>query len=181
MLKRSWTLLASRTLAQFKFIRVRSDRYLFEPTQLEGDFVVCESPDWVLVVAVTIDRQVVLVRQYRHGIGDVVLEVPGGVVDPGESPESAAVRELREETGYAPGRVRYVGRLMPNPALNTAYCHVVLAEECRLAGSQNPDPLEQIEPVVRDLDDVPHMIGSGELPHALSIAAFARAGRVLLP
>lgn len=175
---RSWTLLESRTVAQYKLIRLREDRYRFEPTQAEGDFVVCQSADWVLVIAITGGRDVVFVHQYRHGLRRVVLEIPGGVIDPGESPEEAAVRELREETGYAAGRVRYVGRLMPNPALNDAHCHVALAEDCRLAGEQSPDPFEQIEVELHPLDDVPEMIQSGRLSHALAVAAFARFGRV---
>ena len=175
---RSWTLLESRYVGQYKLIRLREDRYRFEPTQTEADFIVCESADWVLVIAITVDREVVLVRQYRHGIGSVVLEVPGGVIDPGESPESTAVRELREETGYEAARVRYLGRLIPNQALNTAHCHVVVAEDCRLAGAQNLDPLERIELVLRPLEEVPEMIRSGELSHAQIIAAFARFGRV---
>lgn len=177
---RSWTLLGSRSVAQYKMIGVREDRYLFEPTQAEGDFVVCESADWVLVIAITGQGDVVFVKQFRHGLRGVVLEIPGGVIDPGESPEEAAVRELREETGYAAGRIRYVGRLMPNPALNDAHCHVVLAEDCGLAGAQSPDPFEEIEVVLHRLEAVPELIHSGRLSHALAIAAFARFGRVEL-
>jgi len=178
---RSWTLLESHCLRQYKFIRIREDRYRFEPTGAEGDFVVCESPDWALVVAITVDRQMIFVHQYRHGIGQVTLEVPGGVIDPGESPEQAAARELQEETGYRAGQVRHLGRLMPNPALNTAHCHVVLAEECRLSGPQQPDPFERIDVELHPLEEVPEMIHSGRLSHALAIAAIARFGRVELP
>jgi 8-oxo-dGTP pyrophosphatase MutT (NUDIX family) len=175
---RSWTLLGSRCVAQYKLVRVREDRYRFEPTRVEADFLVCESADWVLIVAITVEGQMVFVRQYRHGIGQVVIEVPGGVIDEGESPEEAAARELQEETGYRAGRVRSVGRLMPNAALNDAYCHVVLAEECRLAGKQNPDPLEAIDVVLHPVEKVPKLIRDGELVHALTIAAIARFGRV---
>lgn len=177
---RSWTLLKSRYVGQYKYIRLREDRYRFEPSRAEADFVVCETPDWVVVVAVTVDRDVVFVRQYRHGVGSVVMEIPGGVVDPGESPEATAARELREETGYEASGVRYLARLMPNPALNNAACHVVLAEGCRPAGPQTPDPFEQIEVVLRPLDEVPEMVRRGELSHALAIAALAcfdNAGR----
>jgi len=178
---RSWTLLASRYVAEYKLIRLREDRYRFGPAQAEGDFIVCESADWVLVIAITADGDVVFVRQYRHGLRQVVLELPGGVIDPGESPEEAAVRELQEETGYAAGSVRHLGRLMPNPALNDAHCHVVLAEGCWLGGGQDFDPFEQIEVVLHPLADVPELIQSGRLSHALAIAALACYGRISFP
>jgi 8-oxo-dGTP pyrophosphatase MutT (NUDIX family) len=165
-------------VGDYKLIRLREDRYRFEPTQVEADFLVCDTADWVLVIPITREREVVFVRQYRHGIQRVVLEIPGGVCDPGESPEGAAARELREETGFEAGSSRYVGPLMPNAALNNARCHVVVAKDCRLAGAPAPDPLEQLDVVLRPLDDVPAMIRSGELSHALVIAAFACAGRV---
>jgi len=170
---RSWKLLSSRAIADYRVVRLREDRYRFEPTGAEADFVVCETRDWVLVIPVTPDGQVVLVRQYRHGVQRVVLEVPGGVIDPGETPEATAARELREETGYQAERVRYVGRMMPNPALNNAHLHVVLAEGCRKAGQPTPDPFERIEVLQRPLGDVPAMIASGEICHGLVIAAFA--------
>ena len=169
---RSWTFLGSREIREYRVLRIREDRYRFEPTRTEADFAVCESADWVLVIPRTADGQVVFIRQFRHGVRQVVLEVPGGLVDKGESPEETAARELREETGYAAGSFRYLGRLLPNPALNTAVCHVVLAENCHQAGKTNFDPLEQIELVLRPLDALGDMIRNGELCHAQAMAAF---------
>jgi len=175
MLDRSWTLLDSRRIAEYPILHVREDRYRFEPTGAESRFVVCDSLDWVLVIATTDEGQLVLVRQYRHGVRGVVLEVPGGVLDAGESPEAAAARELREETGFMPDRVRYVGKMLPNPAINSAHLHVVVAEGCRRVGEPHPDPFEQIEVTLHPLAEVPAMIRRGEINHALVIAAFALA------
>jgi ADP-ribose pyrophosphatase len=172
MLHNSWTLLDSRTIADYEFVRLREDWYRFEPTGAEAPFVVCDSADWVLVIALTSDEQVVLVRQYRHGVREVVLEVPGGIVDKEESLEQAAMRELREETGFTAERVRLLGTMMPNPAINSACCHVALAEGCHRTDEPSPDPFEQFEVLVRPLAQVSEMIRTGELRHALVIAAF---------
>jgi 8-oxo-dGTP pyrophosphatase MutT (NUDIX family) len=177
---RAWTLLGSRQIAEYKILRLREDRYRVEPTREEADFVVCDSNDWALVIPLTRDGQVVFVHQYRHGVQEVVLEIPGGLLDDGESAEAAAARELREETGFAAARVRYLGRLLPNPALNTAACHICVAEDCVPVGDQLPDPLERIDVILRPVGEVPAMIRSGELCHAQVVAAFALLGTLPL-
>lgn len=168
-----WTLLSSREIAQYRIVRLREDRYRIWPSQAEADFLVCESPDWVIVLPFTNDGQLVFIRQYRHGVRQDVLEVPGGIIDGAETPEQAAGRELLEETGFAATSLRYLGRLLPNPALNSASCHVVLAEGCYRAGAQTPDTFESIEVLLRPATSVPEMIRSGELCHAQVIAGFA--------
>ena len=173
---RSWKYLSSREIADCHILRIRQDRYLFLPTQKEADFVVCDSPDWAMVIPVTMDREVVLVRQYRHGVREVVLEIPGGLLEPGESVEHGAVRELREETGYECESVRVLSRLLPNPSINNATLHIAVAEGCHPIARQDLDPLEQIEIVLRPLAEIPAMIASGELCHAQVIAAFTLAG-----
>jgi ADP-ribose pyrophosphatase len=172
---RSWQYVSSREIADFRVVRIRQDRYLFQPTQKEADFVICDSCDWTMVIPITIDRQVVLVRQYRHGVREVLLEIPGGLLEPGESPEHAAIRELREETGYECQSVRVLSRLLPNPAINNATLHIAVAEGCRPIGTQTLDALEQIEIVLRPLSEIPAMIASGEICHAQVIAAFTLA------
>jgi 8-oxo-dGTP pyrophosphatase MutT (NUDIX family) len=173
---RSWKYLSSSEVADFRVVKIRRDRYLFHPAQRECDFVVCDSADWTMVIPITSDGRVVLIRQYRHGVREVVLEIPGGLLDDGESPEQAAVRELREETGYESESIRVLSRLLPNPSINNATMHVAVAEGCRPIARQNLDPLEQIEVVLRPLAEIPAMIASGELCHAQVIAAFTLAG-----
>jgi ADP-ribose pyrophosphatase len=171
----SWTLLSPRQIADYHILHIREDRYRFEPTQQEANFVVCDSRDWALVIPITPDGQVVLIRQYRHGVRQVVLAVPGGVLDPGETPEASAARELREETGYEAASIRLVGKMMPNPAINSAHVHILVADGCRKVGDPQPDPFERIDVVLRPSIDIPGMISSGELSHGLLIAAFAMA------
>jgi 8-oxo-dGTP pyrophosphatase MutT (NUDIX family) len=173
---RSWKHLSTRYVGDYHILRIREDRYLFEPTQREATFVACESADWAMVIPVTSDGQVVFVRQYRHGVKQVVLEIPGGVLEPNEAADVGGLRELQEETGYQCETIRVVGRLLPNPSTNTAALHVLVAEGCRPVAAQTLDPLERIDLVLRPLGEVQAMIASGELCHAQVIAAFAVAG-----
>jgi len=172
VISKAWTLLESRTVSDHRIFRIRDDLYRFEPTGLTRDFVVMESPDWVNVVPITEDGQVVLIRQYRHGIRAVSLEIPGGMIDPHESPEAAAARELHEETGYVADRVRPLCRVRPNPAIQNNYQYCYLAEGCRRASAPNLDPFEHIEVVLARLEEVPGLIEREEICNALVINAF---------
>jgi ADP-ribose pyrophosphatase len=132
---------------------------------------VLEFGPWATVVPLTKDRQVVLVRQYRHGLGQVTLELPGGIVDEGESPLQAARRELREETGYAGGRFTALGRTCPNPAIQNNLIHFFLAQDLEHAGAQHLDDTEEIEVALMPLDDLIALAREGGLMNALQVAA----------
>ena len=173
MIEQDWKLLGSECLREYRTLRVNEDKYQFQPTGAETGFVVCDSADWVLVIPITHDNQVVFVRQYRHAYRDVILEIPGGVMDPGETPIETAARELREETGYVPQHIEMFEPLLPNPALNNAHCHFAVATGCRVDGTQQLDPFESIAVELRPLAAVDQMIQARELRHALCIAAFA--------
>jgi len=175
---RSWVLLGSRDVSDHRIFRLRHDLYRFEPSGEQREFVVLETPSWVNVVPVTADGNVVLIRQFRHGIRDVTLEIPGGMIDDGESPEAAAARELREETGYVAEELRLLARVLPNPAIHDNYCYLFVAEGCRNVGQPGLDPWEDIQVLERPLHDVPALIRSGEISHCMVIAAFAFLGLV---
>jgi ADP-ribose diphosphatase len=134
------------------------------------DATIFEFRSWANVVALTKRGEVVLVKQYRHGVEDVLWEFPGGVVEDGEDPLDGAKRELLEETGYTSPRLIQVARLYPNPALqtNTLYCFLALAAE--KVGGQNLDAGEDIEVDLMPLDNLIEMARRGEFPHALMTA-----------
>src|SRR5256885_1868583 len=126
-----WQKLGSRTLGDFRIFTIRSDRKLSPRTRQEHEFYVLESVNWVNVIALTPDQQLVMVEQYRHGSDTVELEIPGGMMDAVDaSPEATGLRELREETGYAGENPRLIGQILPNPAIMSNTCFTVMVENC---------------------------------------------------
>jgi 8-oxo-dGTP pyrophosphatase MutT (NUDIX family) len=147
-------------------------RYAPPDRGADGWFYVLDTPDWINVIPVTAAGEVVLVRQFRFGIDEVTLEIPGGMCDVDEHPLAAAQRELREETGYTAAEWIDLGWVHPNPPIQTNRCFTYLAQEATRVGEPQPDPNERIEVVTRPLSSVPEMIDSREISHALVLAAF---------
>jgi ADP-ribose pyrophosphatase len=142
--------------------------------QNQKKFSVISCPDWVNVMCLTPDDHLVLVRQFRPGVERLTLEIPGGVVDRGESPLEGAIRELQEETGYQAARWLELGTTLPNPALQSNTCHHWLALDAAASAERHPDPDEQIQVLTCPLARVPELVAKGEISHALVLAAFAR-------
>jgi len=179
-----WKKVDSRVLQDAGIFRLREDRATSPRTGETWPFFVLELPDWVNVIAITEDADVVFVRQFRHGSGTVTLEIPGGIVDPGETPLAAAVRELREETGYVARRWLDLGTIEPNPAFQTNRCHTFLAQGCSKAGAPEPDEREDIDVELAPVEAVGRLLASGAITHALVGIAFQRLDllqRGLLP
>jgi len=171
---RPWAKLSSRTLFGSKVFELGVERLRSPRTEQELDAVVLRSADWVNVVALTPDQRVVMVRQYRFGSEQVTLEIPGGIVDPGEAPLEAARRELLEETGYACERITSLGSIAPNPAIHRNVLHSFLAEGCALVAAQEQDPGEDIEVELLPLAQIDGLLASGAINHALVAIAFQK-------
>ncbi|MGH8916545.1 MAG: NUDIX hydrolase [Acidimicrobiia bacterium] len=137
-----------------------------------GDFVHLRCPDWANVIALTPSDEVVLVEQFRFGIGRVTLEIPSGIVAENEPPAGTCVRELLEETGYAGDGVEIIGRVSANPAILSNYLHTGLIRDCRPAGSQALDEHEEIGVRLVPLADIPDLLRQGVIHHSLVVAAF---------
>lgn len=171
-----WSLIETGAPVDYRIFRLRRDRYRLKTTEAEREFVVLETADWVNVVPVTAEGKVVLIRQFRHGVRETVIEIPGGMVDRGEEPAAAALRELGEETGYTAERIRPLAAVWSNPAIMNNRCHLFLAEGCRLAGPPRFDAFEQIEVFEATQREVSEMIAAGRIAHSMVVAALAFAG-----
>jgi len=167
-----WKCIRSRTTRSFRIFSIRTDTALSPRTGKEHDFYVIEARDWVNVIPLTEDHQVVMVRQYRHGSKKVTLEIPGGLVEGGDTPEKAAARELLEETGYRAKKWTKIGAINPNPALFNNRCYTFLAEDIKRVTDPSPDQTEEIEVSLLPLKEIPPLILKGKIDHAIVIAAF---------
>lgn len=147
---------------------IRLDECELPTGQIIGAHIL-EYDDEVMVFALTRDRQVVLIRQYRHGVQDVILEFPGGSVDQGETPLEAARRELMEETGYASEKFIALGQVSPNPAIYRNQLHIFLALDVEFSGRQSVYDADGTEVVLMPLEDIISKARSGELTNSINV------------
>jgi len=155
------------------FFQVQVHQSSSPVTGKEHPFYVLSTRNWVNIIALTKEKKVLMVSQYRHGSGEISLELPGGAVDSkGEPPQEAARRELREETGYEASQWYLLGQVQPNPAILNNVCYSYLALDAQLVGDLKLDEAEELEVSLYDLNEIPQMVSKGRIQHALIIAAF---------
>ncbi len=170
-----WRRMSSETIEDFTFFKLRRDISRHPTTGRDHRFFIFEFPDWVNIMPLTPEREVVFVNQFRHGTRELTLEIPGGIVDPGESPKEAAIREMFEESGFHSANVVELGWVHPNPALQENRCWSYLAQDVELAVDDDHvvgTSSEAIEVTRVPLDEIPGLLNDKSITHALTIAAF---------
>lgn len=176
-----WKVLQSEYLFKDKpWLTIRKEKCELPNGKIMPAYYIIEYPSWASVVALTKDNKAVFVQQYRHGLGVISIELPGGVVDPGETPEQGVKREIREETGYVFESYEYLGKIAPNPATSNNYMHMFLARGGEKVTGQSLDETEDVEVVLYTLDEVKQLLRENKIVQSLHCTtlfyAFSRLG-----
>lgn len=169
-----WKTKGIREAEDLKIFNVKWFRRYHPKLQKESEFVVLNSPRWVNIIPITEEGNVVFVEQYRHGIDEITLEVPGGLIDNNESPKEAAERECTEETGFVGDQSGAIllGENYPNPAFLNNTCYSFVWFNCKKIKEQKLDINEDINVIEIPLKEVKKMIIDGQIKHSLVLTAF---------
>ncbi len=172
-----WEILKSDELYRNPYFVFRRDTCALPNERIMPAYYVWELVDWVNVVALTRNYELILVNQYRHAAQQRFYEFPGGTTEPGqnEHPEEAAKRELLEETGFEPGKLAYLGMHYPNPGLQDNRMHVYLATECTKIDEPKLDTFEDIVVELVDIQRFLQVIEQGQPMHSLMMASLTLA------
>jgi len=173
-LSKNWSIETSSPLVKSTLFSIRKDRMLNHMTQASFDVTIMESLDSVNVIALTPDRKIVFAEQYRFGIKETTIELPGGMLDEQEDPITAGVRELEEETAYTGKDVRYLGKTAAHPVFMNAYIHHILVIDAEATSDTNFDDGELINVQLIDFSDIETLLRSGYFNHPHTIAALSR-------
>lgn len=171
----NWKAQKREYLVRSKWMNLRRDTCRLPSGRIVEGYFVVERPAAVGVVALTEDKKLLLIKQYRYPIDAQILELPAGSVQHGEKPAETAARELREETGHRAGKLVPLGTLLSDPSRQTLDVHVFLALNCRPAGAQILEPTEAIEVQRVPFKKAEHLIREGALRDGLAVASYYRA------
>jgi 8-oxo-dGTP pyrophosphatase MutT (NUDIX family) len=166
-----WTTTRRHLSADCRIFQVYAEHCVQPVDGREGDFFILECPDWVQVLALTPQQEILLVRQFRFGTKRLSLEIPGGILELDEEPIAAAIRELREETGYEGSHPEIHTTNYPNPAIMNNRLFTVLLRQCRPVGEQELDPMEEIACSKIPVQQIWQQIRNGDIDHGVALDA----------
>lgn len=172
----NWKILSSEYLFHDLWFKVRKDKCETPGGKIVDPYYVYEFPTWVAAVAVTEGGQFIMVRQYRHGLGETGIELPGGCVDDTDANDQQAIaRELLEETGYSFSSYEYLGKISPNPSTNNNLLHMFLATGGIKTAEQNLDPNEEIEVLLLSIEEVKELLRENKIIQAMHVSCILYA------
>lgn len=173
MLPGSWSRLTDNPSVDFRIFKLKEDVWASPNRDYQQNFISIEAPNWVNVVALTEDSELICIRQWRAGSNTIELEVPGGMIDTEDSsPTSAGIRELLEETGYQGTNAQTIGQIFPNPAIQNNICYTVFINGCRKVANTQFDPGEEIVTELVPEGELEQRLREGQFQHALVAVAF---------
>ena len=164
-----WTVLESTYLHKEPWLTIRKDKCELPNGNIVPAFYVTEYPDWVNVFALTKDDKVIMVKQYRHGIGSIETELPGGVIEEGETWQEGAKRETLEETGYVFDNLEYLGKICANPSTTNNYMHMFLGTGATKVAEQKLDESEDVEVLLMTIDEVKQLVKENKIMQSLHV------------
>lgn len=170
-MKDRWSLKARREAFKDTVLKIEHRDFFYKTNGQTGTFTVLSMKDWAVLVPVTKDNKLIIIKQFRVATGDVAYEFPGGALEAGENPDQGAERELKEETGHT-GRLTLLSKMRPNPAFMDNFCYAYLAENCEKVSGLKLDPFEDIEPLEVSFDEFEQMVLNGEIVHSITLAAY---------
>lgn len=163
----NWKVLESTQLFNEPWLRIRVEKCELPNGKVMPAYYILEYPSWANAFALTKDNKVLMVKQYRHAIGEESIELAGGVVDEGETPEDAIKRELLEETGYSFESFELIGKLSANPATSNNYTFLYLCKGGEKIAEQNLDDHEEVEVLLYSIDEVKDLVRQNKILQAL--------------
>jgi 8-oxo-dGTP pyrophosphatase MutT (NUDIX family) len=171
-----WKILSSTYLFHDLWFKVRKDRCQTPDGKIVDPYYVYEFPTWVTAVALTEDGKIIMEHQYRHALGEVCIEIPGGCVDDTDASfEDAIRRELLEETGYGFSSYEYLGKISANPSTNANLMHMYLAKGGKKISEQHLDANEEIRVTLHTIDEVKEMLRNNEILQAMHVTCLMYA------
>lgn len=170
-----WKMISDEVVKRDRWVHLRAGRWLLPNGREIAPYYVYRSRDFIVTAALDTDGNFICVRQFRPGIEEVTTEFPAGAIEDGEEPETAARRELLEETGSRAERWTFLGRIAPNATIAGNYAYIFLAEGCRKTDTQHLDETECMDAVLLSPEALRRMIGEGAFVQAVHVAAYYMA------
>lgn len=169
---KKWKTIESQVLFQSNYAQFRKEVCELEAGRIMPNYYILDVRDWVNVVAITADGKIILVRQYRHAVKNITIEIPGGAIDDnGETPEAAARRELLEETGFEAGAQIFESKHFPNPALQSNQLWTYIFVDCVKIAEPNWDEFEEMEIDLVSFNELKDQVYGGLITHSLILAS----------